>query len=151
MVVDLNTASSGSLQEAGLTAAEVEEIEQFKKDNAVFHTKVELKQHCGFSSARYEQIKDRLTTHRLQDSPYNRKVRPTEYRRQRGDMSDDWDVGHIIARANRGADHSANYVPMSRAYNQELCHLHDGVIFAIYRKKGLEKLFVHHGYKRSVH
>ena len=45
-------------------------------------------------------------------------------------MRDDWDVGHIIARANRGADHSANYVPMSRDYNQKLKDLHDGVIFA---------------------
>ena len=130
MVVDLNTASSGSLQEAGLTAAEVEEIEQFRKDNAVFHDKEELKELCGFSSARYEQIRDQFTTHRLQDSPYNRKVRTTEYRRKHGNMSDDWDVGHIVARKNAGADHSANYVPMSRAYNQKLKDLHDGVIFA---------------------
>ena len=130
MVVNLNTASQDKLLRAGLTAAEVREIEQFRKDNAVFHTKAELKQHCGFSSSRYEEIKDQFTTRRLRRSSYNWKVRPTEYRRQHGDMRDDWDVGHIIARANRGAYHPANYVPMSRAYNQKLKDLHDGVIFA---------------------
>ena len=120
MVVNLNTASRDKLLWAGLTPAEVKEIEQFRKDNAVFHTKAELKKHCDFSSARYEQIKDQLTAHRLRHSPYYRKVEPRKYRRKHGNMSDDWDVGHIVARKNAGADHSANYVPMSRAYNQEL-------------------------------
>ena len=48
MAVDLNTASRDKLLWAGLTAAEVKRIQQFKKDNAVFHTKAELKQHCDF-------------------------------------------------------------------------------------------------------
>ena len=135
MAVDLNTASRDILLWAGLTAAEVKRIQRFRTNNAVFHSKAELKKHCGFSRARYKEISDQLTTHCLQDSPYNRKVEPRKYRRQRGDMRDDWDVGHIIARANAGADHSANYVPMSRAYNQKLRHLHDGVIFAHLSKK----------------
>lgn len=45
-------------------------------------------------------------------------------------MRSDWDVGHIIANANHGADHPANYVPMARGYNRKLQNLHDGVIFA---------------------
>ena len=134
MVVDLNTASRAKLLGAGLRAAEVDKIEQFRADNAVFHTKEELKKHCGFSRARYEEIKDQLTARRLQRSPYKWKVKPKDYREDRGDMRDDWDVGHIIARANRGADHPANYVPMDRAYNQKLKNLHDGVIFALLSK-----------------
>ena len=129
MVVDLNTASRAKLLGAGLTAAEVDKIEQFRADNAVFHSKEELKKHCGFSSERYEEIEDKLTARRLQRSPYKRKVKSKEYRRKHN-MRDDWDVGHIIARANHGADHNANYVAMSRAYNQKLRHIHDGVIFA---------------------
>ena len=131
MMVDLNTASGPKLLQTGLTPAEVRKIKQFRKDNAVFHTKEDLKKHCGFSRAQYEEIKDQLTTHRLQDSPYYQEVRPTEYRRQRGDIKDNWDVAHIIARANGGADHPANYVPMSRPYNRRLENLHDGVIFAL--------------------
>lgn len=130
MVVDLNTASRAKLLGAGLRAAEVDKIEQFRADNAVFHTKEELKKHCGFSRARYEEIKDQLTARRLQRSPYKWKVKPKDYRQDHGDMRDDWDVGHIIARANHGANHSANYVPMDRAYNQKLRDTHDGVIFA---------------------
>ena len=65
MVVDLNTASRAKLLGAGLTAAEVDKIEQFRADNEVFHTKEELKKHCGFSRARYEEIKDQLTARRL--------------------------------------------------------------------------------------
>ena len=129
MVVNLNTASRDKLLQAGLTPDEVKRIQQFRKDNAVFHSKEELKEHCGFSSERYEEIKDQLTAHHLQDSPYKWKVKPRDYRREHN-MRDDWDVGHIIARANRGADHSANYVPMSRDYNQRLKNIHDGVIFA---------------------
>ena len=129
MVVDLNTASGDVLLGAGLTAAEVDKIEQFRADNAVFHSKEELKKHCGFSSERYEQIKDQLTARRLEPSPY-KKVEPRKYRKDRGDMRRDWDVGHIIARAKQGAYHNANYVPMSKAYNNKLRHLHDGVIFA---------------------
>ena len=125
MAVELNTASRDMLLRAGLTADEVKRIQQFRTDNAVFHSKEELKEHCGFSSERYKEIKDQLTTY-----PYSQKVRPTEYRRKRGDMKDDWDVGHIVARAKAGADHPANYVPMARDYNQKLRHLHDGVIFA---------------------
>ena len=134
MVVDLNTASRNRLLGAGLTAGEVQKIKQFKIDNEVFHSKEELKKHCGFSRARYEEIKDQLTARRLQRSPYKWKVKPKDYREDRGDMRDDWDVGHIIARANRGADHPANYVPMDRAYNQKLKNLHDGVIFALLSK-----------------
>ena len=130
MVVDLNTASRNRLLAAGLTAGEVQRIKQFRADNAVFHTKAELKEHCGFSSERYERIKDQLTARRLRRSRYKWKVKPKDYRQDRGDMRDDWDVGHIIARANRGADHSANYVPMDRAYNHKLRDIHDGVIFA---------------------
>ena len=129
MVVGLNTASGDMLLGAGLTAAEVDKIEQFRADNAVFHCKEELKEHCGFSDARYNQIQDQLTADRLQRSPYKRIVKSKEYRRKHN-MRDDWDVGHIIARAKQGADHPANYVPMSRAYNRDLRHLHDGVIFA---------------------
>ena len=130
MAVDLNTGTKDILLWAGLTAAEVKRIQRFRTNNAVFHSKAELKQLCGFSRARYKEIRDQLTTHCLQDSPYYQKVEPRKYRRQRGNMRDDWDVGHIIARANAGADHSANYVPMSRDYNQKLKDLHDGVIFA---------------------
>ena len=129
MVVDLNTASRGVLLGAGLTAAEVDKIEKFRADNAVFHTTAGLKKHCGFSRARYEEIKDQLTACRLEPSPYE-IVEPRKYRQDRGDMRRDWDVGHIIARANRGAYHPANYAPMDRAYNQKLKNLHDGVIFA---------------------
>ena len=130
MAVDLNTASRDILLWAGLTPAEVKRIQQFKKDNAVFHTKAELKQHCDFSSSRYEQIKHELTAHHLQGSQYGQEVSTRKYRRKRGDMRDDWDVGHIIARANGGADHPANYAPMARDYNRKLQNLHDGVIFA---------------------
>ena len=130
MVVDLNTASRNRLLAAGLTAGEVQRIKQFRADNAVFHSKEELKEHCGFSSERYERIKDQLTARSLRRSRYKWRVKPKDYRQDRGDMRDDWDVGHIIARANDGADHPANYVPMDRAYNQKLKNLHDGVIFA---------------------
>ena len=130
MVVDLNTASRNKLLQAGLKAGEVQRIKKFRADNAVFHSKEELQEHCGFSSERYERIKDQLTARRLRRSPYKWRVKPKDYRQDRGDMRDDWDVGHIIARANQGADHSANYVPMDRAYNQKLKNLHDGVIFA---------------------
>ena len=51
MAVNLNTASRDMLLWAGLTAAEVEEIEKFRTDNAVFHSKEELKELCGFSSS----------------------------------------------------------------------------------------------------
>ena len=44
-------------------------------------------------------------------------------------MQSDWDVGHIIAKANGGANHPVNYIPMCRGYNRRLQHLHDGVIF----------------------
>ena len=138
MVVDLNTASRGMLLGAGLTAAEVDKIEQFRADNAVFHTTAELKKHCGFSRRRYERIKDQLTARRLEPSPY-KIVEPRKYRKDRGDMRRDWDVGHIIARANRGADHPANYVPMSRAYNHKLKNLYDGVIFARLSKDRVKK------------
>ena len=130
MVVDLNTASRNRLLAAGLTDGEVQRIKKFRADNAVFHSKEELKKHCGFSRARYEEIEDQLTARRLRRSRYKWKVKPKDYRQDRGDMRDDWDVGHIIARANQGADHPGNYVPMERTYNHKLRHLHDGVIFA---------------------
>ena len=129
MVVDLNTASRDVLLGAGLTASEVQRIKKFRADNAVFHSKEELKKHCGFSRARYEEIKDQLTARRLEPSPYE-IVEPRKYRQDRGDMRRDWDVGHIIANANDGADHPANYIPMARGYNRKLQNLHDGVIFA---------------------
>ena len=129
MVVDLNTASRDTLLGAGLTASEVQRIKKFRTDNAVFHTKEELKEHCGFSRARYEQIEDQLTAHRLQRSEYSQEVKTRKYRRD-NNVRDDWDVGHIIAHANDGADHPANYIPMARGYNRKLRHLHDGVIFA---------------------
>ena len=128
--VDLNTASRNRLLGAGLTDGEVQKIKKFRADNAVFHSTEELKKHCGFSRARYEKIKDKLKVRRLRHSPYKQIVKPKDYRQDRGDMRDDWDVGHIIARANRGADHSANYVPMDRAYNHKIRDIHDGVIFA---------------------
>jgi len=130
MEVDLNTASRQCLWDAGLIDSEVSIIEQFITDNAVFHSKTELKDHCNFSSQRYNEVEGKLTAQRLQYSPYYQEVQTRTYRKD-NKVKADWDVGHIIARANGGADHSANYVPMARDYNRSLQDRHDGVIFAL--------------------
>jgi len=129
MEVDLNTASRQFLRDAGLTDNEVRRIKKFIRDNAVFHSKTELKDHCNFSSQRYNEVQDKLTARRLQCSPYTQEVQTRKYRKD-NEVKADWDVGHIIAHANGGANHPANYVPMARDYNRALQDRHDGVIFA---------------------
>ena len=129
MVVDLNTASRRCLLGAGLTDNEVRKVEQFKRDNTVFHSKEELKKHCDFSRVRYDSVKDQLTAQSLQDSPYSRVIQTRKYRKDHK-VAADQDVGHIVAHANGGADHPANYVPMARNYNRSLGSHHDGVLFA---------------------
>lgn len=129
MEVDLNTASRQFLLDAGLTDDEVSIIEPFIWDNAVFHSKTELKDHCNFSSQRYNEVEGKLTARRLPYSPYYQVVQTRKYRED-NKVKADWDVGHIIARANGGADHPANYVLMARDYNRSLQDRHDGVIFA---------------------
>ena len=139
MVLDLNTATKPQLRAAGLTDRQVTRTLEFRRDNAVFHSKKEWKEYCNIPDDLYEQRKDTLVASKQEKSGEYETVSRATYRRRENIRDPNTHVSHIIAEANGGADHPANYVLADGRYNQQLQHLHDGVMFAHMSEERLRK------------
>ena len=117
-------------------------IFSFREKNGVFVNKEELLK-AGVPQDVYMKIKDQLECNRL-EMP---QMTTTQYRTENlatiraleEKSGCNFHVGHIVAKANGGANHPHNYIPLPADTNMKLQHRHDDLMFVLAGKERMDK------------
>lgn len=138
-MTDINTATETQLKGIpGIDEVTVSKILAFREENEVFVNKEELRK-AEVPQHIYDRVKDHLECRPVEVEQTSRK---THRRRNHDDIEArekknkcKYHVGHIVAKANGGADHPDNYIPLPADTNMKLQHRYDDLMFAFAGKE----------------
>ena len=143
-MIDLNSATKTQLKAIpGVGEVTASKILDFREENAVFVNKEELLK-AGVQQHIYDRVKNELTVCRPVEV---KQMRQETYRRQKQNDIEaqekknncKYHVGHIVARANGGANHPDNYFLLPADTNMKLQHRHDDLMFVLAGKEQTAK------------